>query len=247
MSGRPLALCLLGACPLALGAARAGATTVVKDPLDAPAGEADVISVSGGYDDANLYLAVSFEPGTFDGATHALLVGLDRDADPMTGVQPPEFFPIGGEYAVYYNPEFSTSHARVIDLGSGETVANVPITLGADSVELIVPLDDLGGDDGVMGFGVASGTAINEVSFAPTDIAPNEAEGGPLLNLTCPVQAPCPADIAEPFGVLDFNDVLEFLSAFSNNYIGADLVPPFGVWDFSDVFAYLVLFGAGCP
>ncbi len=59
--------------------------------------------------------------------------------------------------------------------------------------------------------------------------------------------AACLADLAEPAGVLDFIDVLNFLSAFGNAEPQADLSPPQGVFDFADVLAYLTAFAAGCP
>ena len=55
------------------------------------------------------------------------------------------------------------------------------------------------------------------------------------------------ADLAEPFGTLDFTDVLAFLTAFATMDADADLAPPFGVFDFTDVLAFLAAFGAGCP
>ncbi len=55
------------------------------------------------------------------------------------------------------------------------------------------------------------------------------------------------ADLAEPFNVLDFSDVLAFLTAFGGEDASADLAAPFGVWDFSDVLSFLSAFGAGCP
>ncbi len=55
------------------------------------------------------------------------------------------------------------------------------------------------------------------------------------------------ADMAEPFGVLDFTDIVAFLSAFGAMDPAADLAAPFGVFDFSDVITFLGAFGAGCP
>ncbi len=55
------------------------------------------------------------------------------------------------------------------------------------------------------------------------------------------------ADLAEPFGSLDFSDVVAFLTAFGAMDPAADLAPPMGVFDFSDVVAFLGAFGAGCP
>lgn len=58
---------------------------------------------------------------------------------------------------------------------------------------------------------------------------------------------PCPADLAPPFGTLDFSDVLAFLVAFSTGSPDADFAEPTGVFDFSDVLGYLTSFAAGCP
>ncbi len=72
------------------------------------------------------------------------------------------------------------------------------------------------------------------------------------FNVTMPVPSAAAggcngADIAEPFGQLDFSDVSAFLTAFSNSQSEADLAEPFGQWDFSDVSAFLSLFAGGCP
>jgi len=55
------------------------------------------------------------------------------------------------------------------------------------------------------------------------------------------------ADLSEPFGTLDFGDVLAFLGAFGAMEPAADLTDPVGVFDFNDVLAFLGAFGAGCP
>lgn len=57
----------------------------------------------------------------------------------------------------------------------------------------------------------------------------------------------CPADLAEPFGQLDFSDVIAFLVAFSAMDPQVDCAEPFGVWDFSDVIEFVTLFAQGCP
>ncbi|MFI4897775.1 MAG: GC-type dockerin domain-anchored protein, partial [Phycisphaerales bacterium JB059] len=56
----------------------------------------------------------------------------------------------------------------------------------------------------------------------------------------------CPADIAEPFNVLDFTDVIAFLGAFGAAEPEADLAPPFTVFDFSDILEFLAFFADGC-
>ncbi len=56
----------------------------------------------------------------------------------------------------------------------------------------------------------------------------------------------CEGDFAPPYDVLDFSDVLVFLTAFSTGDALADLAEPFGQFDFSDVIAFLTAFGTGC-
>lgn len=57
----------------------------------------------------------------------------------------------------------------------------------------------------------------------------------------------CPADLAEPFGVLNFFDVSAFISAYNNQDTAADLAAPFGVYNFFDVAEYITQFNQGCP
>ncbi len=57
----------------------------------------------------------------------------------------------------------------------------------------------------------------------------------------------CPADTAAPLGVIDFSDVLAFLSAFGAGEPLADVATPLGVHDFSDIVAFLAYFNAACP
>jgi len=56
-----------------------------------------------------------------------------------------------------------------------------------------------------------------------------------------------PADLAEPYDMLNFSDVITFLTAYANMLPEADLADPIGIWSFSDIIAFLTFFGAGCP
>ena len=59
---------------------------------------------------------------------------------------------------------------------------------------------------------------------------------------------PCsPADLAEPFGIVDIDDVDAFILAFLAGDAAADLVAPFGIVDIDDVDEFINLFLAGCP
>jgi hypothetical protein len=56
----------------------------------------------------------------------------------------------------------------------------------------------------------------------------------------------CPADLAEPFGVLNFFDVARFIQMFNDQSPDADLAPPFGELNFFDVAACIQAYNAGC-
>jgi endonuclease/exonuclease/phosphatase family metal-dependent hydrolase len=59
---------------------------------------------------------------------------------------------------------------------------------------------------------------------------------------------PCnPADLAEPFGVLDLADINAFNAAFITQDPLADLAEPFGILDLADINAFVAGFTAGCP
>lgn len=60
----------------------------------------------------------------------------------------------------------------------------------------------------------------------------------------------CPADLFPGEvgdGVLDFHDVVTFLSNYNNQYYPADFAEPFGVYNYFDVAAFLTAYNAGCP
>ncbi|MBZ0172955.1 MAG: hypothetical protein K8E66_11280, partial [Phycisphaerales bacterium] len=57
----------------------------------------------------------------------------------------------------------------------------------------------------------------------------------------------CPADVDEPFEVLDLADVQAFIAGFMSGDPLMDLAEPFGVLDLTDVQAFVSSFLAGCP
>lgn len=56
----------------------------------------------------------------------------------------------------------------------------------------------------------------------------------------------CPADLNGD-GILDLVDVQLFVAAFVGQQPAADLAEPFGVWDLNDIQAFIDSFNAGCP
>lgn len=56
-----------------------------------------------------------------------------------------------------------------------------------------------------------------------------------------------PADLAEPYAILDLADVLAFVAGFGALDPTSDLAEPLGVFDLADVLAFVALFSEGCP
>jgi len=55
------------------------------------------------------------------------------------------------------------------------------------------------------------------------------------------------ADVADPRGVLDLQDIDGFISAFATGGPDADVAAPFGVLDLADIDGFINAFLAGCP
>ncbi|MFK7884182.1 MAG: GC-type dockerin domain-anchored protein [Phycisphaerales bacterium] len=57
----------------------------------------------------------------------------------------------------------------------------------------------------------------------------------------------CLADLAAPFGTLNFFDVATYISFYNSADPAADLAAPFGSFNFFDVAAFIGFYNAGCP
>jgi len=70
-----------------------------------------------------------------------------------------------------------------------------------------------------------------------------------VASIACdgPIPGCTPADLAEPYGVLNFFDVVAYLAAFNANDPDADIAQPSGVWNFFDIVEFLAVFNRGCP
>jgi hypothetical protein len=81
------------------------------------------------------------------------------------------------------------------------------------------------------------------------DAATATANGLPSLSLPLSLTgAPlCGADLAPPFGTLNFFDLAAYVQSYNQQDPAADLAAPFGVLNFFDVAAYIALYNAGCP
>ena len=57
----------------------------------------------------------------------------------------------------------------------------------------------------------------------------------------------CPVDLAAPQGVLDLQDIVAFVVAFTASDPAADLAVPLGVFDLQDIVVFVGMFNGGCP
>jgi hypothetical protein len=80
-----------------------------------------------------------------------------------------------------------------------------------------------------------------------TDLGPTDAGAFLAACLRIDTRPACLADLAAPFGSLNFFDLAAYLALFSAGDPAADLAAPFGVLNFFDLGEYLAHFNAGCP
>lgn len=101
----------------------------------------------------------------------------------------------------------------------------------------------------------ASFQLLTTAGSPPTDtvvfsgITPNLDVTGDLTGITLGVGTPpcSPADIALPYGVLNFFDVAEYIDRYNTADPAADLAAPFGSLNFFDIAAYIDAYILGCP
>ncbi len=72
-------------------------------------------------------------------------------------------------------------------------------------------------------------------------------DGFRIEGVSCDALGCAAADIAEPYGSVDFFDLAAYLNLFNAQDAAADLAEPFGAFNFFDVAAYLDLYLQGCP
>ena len=148
------------------------------------------------------------------------------DADPM--------------FADPSSDDFSLSDSSpAIDAGDNTRVPVDALDLDADG-DTAEPLSrDFAGDDR---FADDPDTADTGTGFADGS--------GPIVDIgafEAPGASPCPADLAEPFGVLDLADIGLFVGGFVSQDPVADVAEPFGVFDLGDIGLFVTAFTGGCP
>tara|TARA_R110000782_G_scaffold45706_5_gene101288 strand:+ start:8693 stop:9394 length:702 start_codon:yes stop_codon:yes gene_type:complete len=157
----------------------------------------------------------------------AMVVLLDRPGMPSVGFPGP--FGCGGD----------NIDATFIDSATADAESTCSTTLVPVLSDPLRPLEPLAAFEG----GAAEG--VWTLTVADLSVA----DAGTLVSvcLTLSTAPACPADLAEPFGSLNFFDLAAFLSLFQTGDPAADLAAPTGVFNFFDLSAYLSLYNAGCP
>jgi YVTN family beta-propeller protein len=92
--------------------------------------------------------------------------------------------------------------------------------------------------------GVGPSAMAQSADGAVIAVAAPIGDGLAVLNLSPGCSA---ADLAEPFGQLNFFDVAAYLTLYNAGDAAADLAAPFGQLNFFDLAAYLASYNAGCP
>ncbi len=129
----------------------------------------------------------------------------------------------------YYTP--TSSWQTLATVGGGSLQA------GQTGFEFPVPFGALAASDFRVRFTSSTGGGI----FFVDDVHVG-TDRLPPANPGC-----SPADLAAPFGVLNFFDLSTYLGLFNAGDPAADLAAPFGTLNFFDLSAYLGIFNAGCP
>ena len=122
-----------------------------------------------------------------------------------------------------------------IDLNGDGTLDDAFVAVLGRTSASVSPLGGFFADDGGLYVNV------DVVNAAGTEIA------SAFLYVPPVAQMCSPADLAAPFGTLNFADVQAFLGAFGSSDPSADLAAPMGTFNFADVQAFLGAFGMGCP
>lgn len=150
--------------------------TIIDDPAGDAVGSVDITTVRGGSDGTALAsMAIEFTAGTPMDEIGGF-VFLDTDQDTSTGFPPEDFFgkPTQDLGVDYFADMFFVSEGFVwiVDAETFEIVAEVPVTVEANTVSFDIPLEAIGGDDGSINVGMVLGDF-----FQPTDWAPDVGHG----------------------------------------------------------------------
>jgi hypothetical protein len=197
---------LLVVVGLAIGLASSSSATEVSDPIGDTFGtggadQLDISSMDAQYDATNLTITVNFSTPiqpTEAGASNSVFgfIYLDTDQDIDTGALIGDA--LGAEFVVDLLDDGLPHLTIVSNIESGIDTGNAPISFTDTSFTATVPLTAIGGDDGLVDYGVLLGApdpAAGSEYFFFTDEAPNE---GAATSEAAPQPTPTPSPAPTP-------------------------------------------------
>ncbi len=147
--------------------------------------------------------------------------------------------PIDGDVAIAGIPEVPAHWIAVRPCDSGQLYVGTEVGVFAS--------DDAGASWAPANLGMAN-TVVESLDFRDDDtlVAFTHGRGAFLAELDPCETSTCGIDYNGDTKI-DMDDILEFIQLFVQMHPSADLAVPFGVWDYSDILAFMVIFAAGCP
>lgn len=146
--------------------------------------------------------------------------------------------PIDGDVAIGGVPEVPVHWLAVRPCDSRQLYAGTEVGVFAS--------DDAGMTWAPANLGMAN-TIVETLDFRDDDtiVAFTHGRGAFIASLD-PCGEACGVDF-DGDTTVTMDDILEFLALFVQMNPSTDLAPPFGVWDYSDILAFMFAFAAGCP
>lgn len=127
------------------------------------------------------------------------------------------------------------------DLGDMSGSAYLFDARSGDQLAKLLPEDGREGDWFGHGLVVAGGRVLVGAKL-DTD---SGSRIGSVYQFLLP--ATCPAEMADPVGMLNFFDFAAYLATWNRGDSAADFAPPYGTLNFEDVTDFLNIYSAGCP
>jgi plastocyanin len=185
------------------------------------------------------------------GASHYLFTWTDSSGT-FTGLQDPTLVLTAGQ--TYFFRRTSGSHPFAITdatlpvSGTDGTYQRTTFSQAVIDAATLDPIDDFTADPAPTTDQIAWTPTLADVGtyFYTCNIPSHPGMTGRIQIVS--VNGECsPADLAAPFGTLNFFDLLAYISAFNAGDSSADIANPIGSINFFDLLEYISRFNAGCP
>jgi plastocyanin len=193
---------------------------------------------------------VTFDLGN-SGSSHYLFSWSDTSGA-FTSLQDPTLVLTAGQ--TYFFRRTSGSHPFVITddtlpvSGSDGTYQRTTFSQAVIDAATLDPIDDFTADPAPTTDQIAWTPTLADVGtyFYTCSITSHPGMTGRIQIVSANGECSS-ADLAAPFGALNFFDLAAYLTLFNAGDPAADLAAPFGSLNFFDISVYLTTYNAGCP